>query len=80
MASDHGLYCLLLVQPSFGHNRYYVKWSCTKNDKDLTLKMPRKPASENAVCFCRLLNILANFSNLFCIQANSVDPDQTRAV
>ena len=31
----------------------------------LTLKMPRKPASENIVCFCRLLNILANFSNLF---------------
>ena len=31
----------------------------------LTLKTPRKPASENAVCLCRLLNILANFSNLF---------------
>ena len=30
----------------------------------LTLKTPRKPASEN-VCLCRLLNILANFSNLF---------------
>ena len=30
-----------------------------------TLKMPRKPASENVVCLCRLLNILANFSNLF---------------
>ena len=29
-----------------------------------TLKMPRKPASEN-VCLCRLLNILVNFSNLF---------------
>ena len=28
----------------------------------LTLKMPGKPASENVVC---LLNILANFSNLF---------------
>ena len=28
----------------------------------LTLKMPRKPASENDLC---LLNILANFSNLF---------------
>ena len=42
----------------------------------LTLKAPRKPASENVVCLCRLLNIFANFSNLFCIQANSVDPDQ----
>ena len=31
----------------------------------LTLKMPRKPASENVVCLCCLLNILANFSNLF---------------
>ena len=31
----------------------------------LTLKAPRKPASENVVCLCRLLNILANFSNLF---------------
>ena len=31
----------------------------------LTLTMPRKPASENVVCLCRLLNILANFSNLF---------------
>ena len=46
----------------------------------LTLKIPRKPASENVACLCRLLNILANFSNsktYFCIQANSVDPDQT---
>ena len=32
---------------------------------DLTLKLPRKSASENVVCLCRLLNILANFSNLF---------------
>ena len=31
----------------------------------LTLKAPRKTASENAICLCRLLNILANFSNLF---------------
>ena len=30
----------------------------------LTLKTPRKPTSENVVCFCRLLNILANFSNM----------------
>ena len=27
--------------------------------------------------FSRLLNILAKYSNLFCRQANSVDPDQT---
>ena len=31
----------------------------------LTLKVPRKNASENVVCLCRLLNILANFSKLF---------------
>ena len=31
----------------------------------LTLKTPRKTASENVVCLCRLLNILADFSNLF---------------
>ena len=31
----------------------------------LTFKTPRKPASENVVCLCRLLNILWNFSNLF---------------
>ena len=30
----------------------------------LTIKAPRKTASEN-VCLCRLLNILANFSKLF---------------
>ena len=35
------------------------------NDGILTLKLPRKPASENVVCLRRLLNILANFSNLF---------------
>ena len=35
-----------------------VKWT-------LTLKTPRKPASENVVCLYRLLNILANFSNPF---------------
>ena len=27
---------------------------------ELTLKMPRKPASENVICLCRLQNILAN--------------------
>ena len=31
----------------------------------LTLKTPRKSTFENIVCLCRLLNILANFSNLF---------------
>ena len=31
----------------------------------LTLKMPQKPASQNVVCLCRLLNIFAILSNLF---------------
>ena len=30
----------------------------------LTPKTPRKPASENVVCLCRLLHLLANFSNI----------------
>ena len=37
----------------------------TANDLLLALKTPRKPAFENVVCLCRLLDILANFSNLF---------------
>ena len=48
-----------------GHSRFEVNKS-EKSDKiALTLKAPRKPASENVVCLCHLLNILANFSNLF---------------
>ena len=31
----------------------------------LTLKAPRKTASENVVCLCRLLNILALFKPIF---------------
>ena len=30
----------------------------------LTLKAPRQPASESVVCLCRLLHLLANFSNI----------------
>ena len=49
------------------------------------IKAPRKTASENVVCLCRLLNILANFSNIFLLTGKqcgprsdySVDPDQT---
>ena len=39
--------------------------STIKRKEYLTLKAPRKTASENVVCLCRLLNILANFSKLF---------------
>ena len=44
-----------------------------ENCKSLTLKTPRKPASENVVCWI----FLQTFQTYFCIQANSVDPDQT---
>ena len=38
-----------------------LKPSLWENKKNiLTLKVPRKPASKNVVCLCRLLNILAN--------------------
>ena len=43
----------------------------------LTLRAPRKTASENVVCLCRLLNILANFSKPFFAYWQTVDPDQT---
>ena len=43
----------------------YMKPDAQKTGTALTLKMPRKPTSKNVVCLCRLLNILANFSNLF---------------
>ena len=45
--------------------RYVGNGSILVQFRVMTLKMPRKPASENVVCLCRLLNILANFSNLF---------------
>ena len=48
----------------------------TETNFMLTLKMPRKPASENVVCLGRLLNSLANFSNLFLHTGKHVDPDQ----
>ena len=49
------------------HVTYSAKYEAlfSRKNKTLTIKMPRKPASENVVCICRLLNILANFSNLF---------------
>ena len=40
-------------------------WQKNEHKYWLTLKTPRKTASENVVCLCRLLNILADFSNLF---------------
>ena len=63
--------------------KYTVDFFCEISKKYiwtmlLTLKLPRKSASENVVCLCRLLKIiLQTFQTYFCIQANSVDPDQT---
>ena len=50
-ASDLGLHCLPITLLRV----FRIQW----------VKTPRKPASENVVCLCRLLNILANCSNLF---------------
>ena len=57
-----------------------VLWRIGEIIPELTIKMPRKPSSENVICLCRLLNILANFSNLFLRPGNSVDPDQTAPI
>ena len=54
----------------------WASWSFG-GKKVLTLKMPRKSASENVFCLCRLLNILANFSNLFLYTGKHMDSDQT---
>ena len=57
----HALYCAhhCIITPQ-------APWLVVKyTHSSLTLKMPRKPASENVICLCCLLNILANFSNLF---------------
>ena len=43
----------------------------------LTLKMPRKPASEMSSVYVICLIFLQTFQSYFCIQANNVDPDQT---
>ena len=53
-ASDMGLHCLTITLLGIFQTKM-----------GLTLKAPRKTASENVVCLCLLLNILANFSNLF---------------
>ena len=47
--------------------RSWCEWAkyCLGLCSLLTLKAPRKTVSENVVCLCRLLNILANFSKLF---------------
>ena len=45
-----------------------------KTKQHLTLKMPRKPVSEIVVCLCLLSQ---TFQTYFCIQTNSVGPDQT---
>ena len=48
------------------HTKFKVSWpTVVVGVVFLTLKAPRKTASENVICLCRLLNILADFSNLF---------------
>ena len=53
-------------QTVHSQNLIRIFTGCTLNSqRSLTLKAPRKTASENVVCLCHLLNILADFSNLF---------------
>ena len=47
---------------------------CPAVFKLLTLKAPRKTASENVACLCCLLNILADFSNLFLHTGKQCEP------
>ena len=44
-------------------NSIYLSFYIIQNFTSL-FKMPRKPASENVVCSCRLLNMLANFLDI----------------
>ena len=52
------------IQELVPFSTFTTLWANSVDDK-LTLKAARKSASENVICLCRLLNILANFSNLF---------------
>ena len=44
---------------------------------NLSFNASRKNASENVVCWKRLLQIIALFTSELSIEANSVDPEQT---
>ena len=58
------LKCLPSMQ-SVNLNECARTFHCKPDEADhSSMHMPRKPASENVVCLCLLLNILANFSNL----------------
>ena len=64
----------VIIDPFFrrGQNNFYELFPLKVHLFHLTLKMQRKPASENVFCLCRPLI----FKPIFCIKANSVDPDQ----
>ena len=49
-------------------------WAMSTEKVPLTLKALRKPASENVVCLYPLLDILANFSNLFLLTGKQCGP------
>ena len=75
--------CTILAHYTFvdileGYNfstltKYYGN-TLTLTISRLTLKAPRTTASENVVCLCRLLNILADFSNLFLYTGKQCGP------
>ena len=59
-ASDLGLHCLPITLLGVSRLQWVI--------------MPKKPPSENVVCLCRLLNILANFSKLFLHKGKQCGP------
>ena len=59
------------------HKLFSSKLRVSEHLFSLTLKMPRKPASENVICLWRLLNIFANFSNLSLHIGKQCGPEQS---
>ena len=56
---------VLTPQINLSNLSWIIRCLFLRNTEPLTLKAPRKTASENVVCLCCLLYLLANFSNLF---------------
>ena len=54
----------LFAKMTFKNHKQMTKQMTVVVIGSLTLKAPRKSASENVVCSCHLLHLLANFSNL----------------
>ena len=53
----------------------YCRWNISK-----PLKCQEENASENVVCWSRLLQKMPNLTDELSIEANSVDPEQTAPI